>query len=94
MRIQFRLTCLAGLLICATTAIPAQQQTLQLWPDGNPEPSKVTGPEFDPSKETEKIVSGKTMIRVTNVSKPTLSVYSPDAAHNTGAAAPVFPGGS
>lgn len=93
MTIRFRLSCFAILLSCVTT-IRAQQQILPIWPQGNPEPSKLTGPEFDPSKDNEKIVSGKMTIRVTNVSKPMLLVYSPDAAHNTGAAALVFPGGS
>src|ERR1700733_14816041 len=71
-----------------------QQQTLLLWPNGNPEPSKVVGPETDPTTDANRIVSGKVTVRVTNVSKPNLAVYSPDAAKNTGAAALVFPGGS
>ena len=84
------------LLLALTSAsgMRAQQHTLPLWPQGNPEPSQVTGSEFDPSKDSERIVSGKVAIRVTNVSKPTLSVYSPDPARNSGAAALVFPGGS
>src|SRR5580692_3042797 len=72
----------------------AQQQTLLLWPNGNPEPSKVVGPEIDPTTDANRIVSGKVAVRVTNVSKPSLSVYSPDPAKNNGAAALVFPGGS
>jgi acetyl esterase/lipase len=72
---------------------PAQQHTLLLWPNGNPEPSKVVGPEVDPTTAADRMVSGKPTVRVTNVSKPTLAVYLPDAARNTGAAALVFPGG-
>jgi acetyl esterase/lipase len=72
----------------------AQQLTLPLWPNGNPEPSKITGPEIDPTTDANRIVSGKVTVRVTNVSKPSISVYAPDAAKNTGAAALVFPGGS
>ncbi len=86
-----------ALTLAATSALaqrPSQPTTLPLWPNGNPEPSKLTGPEFDPSKDSERIVSGKPAIRVTNISKPTLTVYSPPAAKNTGAAALVFPGGS
>jgi acetyl esterase/lipase len=70
-----------------------QQQTLLLWPNGNPEPSKVVGPEIDPTTDANRIVSGKATVRVTNVSKPSLTVYSPEPAKNTGAAALVFPGG-
>ena len=71
----------------------AQQHTLPLWPNGNPEPSTITGPEIDPTTDANRMVWGKVTVRVTNVSKPTLSVYSPAAGKNTGAAALVFPGG-
>lgn len=79
-------------ILLATTA-PAQQPTLPLWPNGNPEPSKVVGPEIDPTTDANRIVSGKVTVRITNVSKPSLTVYSPDPAKNTRAAALVFPGG-
>jgi len=82
------------LALAFTVSANAQQHTLPLWPQGNPEPTTLTGPETDPTTEANRIVSGKVTIRVTNVSKPLLSVYQPDAAHNTGAAALVFPGGS
>ena len=82
------------LLVLAPCAARAQQHTLPLWPQGNPEPSKMVGPETDPTTDKDRIVSGKVTVRVTNVSKPTLAVYAPDAARNTGAAALVFPGGS
>src|ERR1700761_5513017 len=84
----------ALLFLLVASKASAQQQTLPLWPQGNPEPSNLTGPETDPTTDANRIVSGKVTVRVTNISKPTLAVYSPDAAKNTGAAALVFPGGS
>jgi acetyl esterase/lipase len=84
---------LAPIFLLAASA-PAQHTTLPLWPNGNPEPSKVVGPEIDPTTDANRMVSGKPAIRVTNISKPTLTVYSPDPAKNTGAAALVFPGGA
>jgi len=72
----------------------AQGITLPLWPNGNPDPAAVTGPETDPTTDVDRMVSGKVTVRVTNVSKPTLAVFAPPAAKNTGAAALVFPGGS
>src|ERR1700712_5092151 len=83
-------------LLSVALALPlaAQQHTSALWPNGNPEPSKVIGPETDPTTDANRIVSGKVTVRVTNVSHPNLTVYSPDAAKNTGGAALVFPGGS
>lgn len=92
MRTLLRLA--AGLLFFVALPSFAQQHTLLLWPDGNPEPSKVVGPEIDPTTDANRMVSGKVTVRVTNVSKPSLSVYSPDPAKNNGVAALVFPGGS
>ena len=83
---------LPALALISATAL-AQTVTLPLWPNGNPEPSKITGPEIDPTTDANRIVSGKPAIRVTNVSKPSLAVFPPKT-NNTGAAALVFPGGS
>ncbi|MDE3104667.1 MAG: alpha/beta hydrolase [Acidobacteriota bacterium] len=95
-----RLRLLCCVLLCAATACTvvgsacAQVATLSLWPSGNPEPGTVTGPEFDPSKDSERLLAGRPVVRVTNVTHPMLSVYTPQHAANTGAAALVFPGGS
>jgi len=80
-------------VLAAASPVLAQQHTLQLWPNGNPEPSQVAGPEIDPSSEAERLRAGRPTHRITNVSHPTLGVYLPDPATNTGAAALVFPGG-
>ena len=85
----------AGLVLAAVASTAcAQQHTLPLWPKGNPEPSTLTGPETDPTTAANRTVSGKVTVRVTNVSKPTLSVYLPIKDRNTGAAMLVFPGGA
>jgi hypothetical protein len=70
------------LLLALFVAVPvkAQRYTLLLWPNGNPEPLKVVGPEIDPTTDANRIVSGKLTIRLTNVSKPNLAVYLPDPA--------------
>jgi acetyl esterase/lipase len=81
------------LLLSSAGAMPAQQQTIPLWPNGNPEPSKVVGPEIDPTTDANRIVSGKVTVRVTNISVPALQVFPSPADRNTGAAALVFPGG-
>ena len=84
---------LLALTLLTTPAI-AQHPTLLLWPSGNPEPTHLTGPETDPTTDKDRMVSGKPAVRVTNVSHPSLTVYSPEPAKDTGAAALVFPGGS
>lgn len=85
-----------ALLLTLFIAAPAvaQNVTLPLWPNGNPEPSKVVGPEIDPTAGNDPIVSGLPKIRVTNVSHPSLTLYPADPAKSNGAAALVFPGGA
>ena len=81
----------AVVMVCASAVGVAQKTTLPLWPGGNPEPSKVVGAEADTTTVTP---SGRSVLHVTNVSQPSLTVYAPAAGKNTGAAALVFPGGS
>jgi acetyl esterase/lipase len=85
---------IALLVVSLSSPLVAQQPAIPLWPNGNPEPSKVFGPEIDPTTDANRIVSGKVTIRVTNVSRPTLTVFPPPEGKNTGAAALVFPGGA
>ena len=87
-----RLGVVAVMVVSSMVGV-GQQTTLLLWPKGNPEPSKVVGPEMDPTTDADRMVSGKVTVRVTNGSKPTLTVYPPKGK-NRGAAALVFPGGS
>jgi len=87
-----RLTVL--LALCLNFSALAQKHTMLLWPNGNPEPSKVVGPETDPTTDANRIVSGKATVRVTNVSKPSFTVFPAPEGKNTGAAALVLPGGA
>jgi acetyl esterase/lipase len=91
---SLRILLCPSLLLAFTLPLLAQQRTVLLWPEGNPEPSKVVGAEVDPATDANRFVSGKVTIRVTNVSRPSLTVYSPPSARNIGVAALVFPGGS
>lgn len=63
---------------------------MSLWPAAVPSKLAVPGPEAVSSKTN--MVAGKPWVAVTNVSKPTMTVYSPEK-DNTGAAVVVFPGG-
>jgi acetyl esterase/lipase len=51
----------------------------------------VPGPEIETSR-TDPLVAGRPWLATTNVTRPTLTVYTPKGK-NTGAAAVVFPGG-
>lgn len=87
---------LAGVGFAAASRLPAQQPmtVLPLWATVTPEPPMTTEPEKDVTTPQDNLISGHRSARLTNVAKPTLSVYPP--AHgvaNSGAAALVFPGG-
>ncbi len=66
--------------------------TLKLWPHGAPGSSANAGPEVDTTTAKDNLIAGKPLIRLGNVSDPTLTVYAPKGK-NTGAAVVVFPGG-
>lgn len=66
--------------------------TLPLWTDGAPGASPNSAAEADTTTEKDNLIAGKPLIRLGNVSKPTLTLYTPKGK-NTGAAVVVFPGG-
>lgn len=94
-----RLLCFA--LTAFSASMMAQQSawqpapghlTLPLWPGGAPGAPANLPPEVDTTTAKDKLIAGKPLVRLDNVSKPTLTLYSPKG-NNTGAAVVVFPGG-
>ena len=69
----------------------AGRSQLPLWPGSAPDAQPVPGPEIVTSR-TDPMVAGRPWRAVTNVTQPTITVYTPKG-RNTGAAALVFPGG-
>ncbi len=67
--------------------------TLNIWPHGAPGVPANLGPEIDTTTAKENLIAGKPLVRLGNVSNPALTLYSPPADKNTGAAVVVFPGG-
>ena len=67
--------------------------TLALWPNGAPGGQPNPAPEVDTTAAKDDLIAGKPLIRLGNVSSPTLTLYSPHGK-NTGAAVVVFPGGA
>ena len=67
--------------------------SLNLWPHGAPGAAPSSAAEVDTTTANDRLVAGKPVLRLGNVSVPTLTVYSPPGK-NTGAAIVVFPGGS
>jgi acetyl esterase/lipase len=63
-----------------------------IWPGAVPDAQPVAGPEDETTPVTDSLVAGKPWVKVSNVTRPTMTVYSPKEK-NTGAAVVVFPGG-
>src|SRR5580692_11296918 len=85
----------AGLI--AQTTTPAwpptpDHPTLPLWPGTPPDAQPAPGPEGDLTTAKDGSAGGKRIIRLGNVSAPTLTLYAPKS-NNTGVAILIFPGG-
>ena len=65
---------------------------MKIWPGAAPGAAGATAPEKDMTTAKDNLIADKPLIRLGNVSVPTLTLYSPKGK-NTGAAVVVFPGG-
>jgi hypothetical protein len=70
---------------------PQGTQEIELWPGTPPDALEPEAPEQ--VVQTKKLVGGKPWHAVSNVSKPTLTVFFPAKERSKGAAVVVFPGG-
>jgi acetyl esterase/lipase len=64
---------------------------IAIWPVAAPDAQPVPGPE-SVQTDAKSLIAGKPTTGVTNVTRPTMTVYSPKGK-NTGVAVVVFPGG-
>lgn len=99
MRKYLILLTLSGLSCAATYAqgtawhAPGEHVTLELWPHGAPGAAASAEPEKDMTTPKDHVIAGRPVIRLGNVSEPTLTLYTPKGK-NTNAAVVVFPGGA
>jgi acetyl esterase/lipase len=86
---------LAGIGFFVSTALFAADAppVFSLWPGTAPGETNVIGEEKDMTKDGEGLVAGQRVIRLGNVSKPTITLYRAPKDKDTGAAVVVFPGG-
>jgi acetyl esterase/lipase len=80
---------------CAVAmSLNAQSQTISLWPHGVPGPRATSEKEHDVTTAKDGQPGGKAVIRLGNVTEPSITVYQPRPEnHPTGTAVVVFPGG-
>lgn len=74
-------------------AAPAAPLILDVWPGPPPAETKTFPPEADQTKDTDKLIAGRRIIKLGNVSVPQLAVYRPDPAKDTGTSVVICPGG-
>lgn len=77
----------------ATAAEGSPPAEIKLWTGAPPGGLRDVGPEHDSTKSTDKLVGGKPVVRTTNVSTPTLTVFEADPKNANGTAVVVCPGG-
>ncbi|HTJ29407.1 MAG TPA: alpha/beta hydrolase [Acidobacteriaceae bacterium] len=99
MRLSALLSVLAVFAIAATVSAqkpdwppPPGYTTLHLWPHGAPGAPVASGPEVDTTRSSDNSIASRPLIRLGNVTDPTLTLYAAKGK-NTGAAVVVFPGG-
>ena len=85
-------------LLVASSAFTARlcaapSEPILLWPQGAPGGDAGVGEEHDTTKPTDNLISGKPVIRLGNVTKPTITVYRAPQDLDTGTAVVVCPGG-
>ena len=85
------------LSVAAVSTLPGSRlpspDPIPLWPAEAPGEKGDIGEERDMTKPKDGMVGGRPVIRLGNVSKPTLTVYRPAKDKDTGASVVVCPGG-
>jgi len=71
----------------------AKPITWNLWPGQAPGEVKQLGPEVDTTTPAGRLVAGRRVIRLTNVSIPNITIFRPDGAIDTGTSVIIAPGG-
>jgi acetyl esterase/lipase len=77
----------------STGAKAVEPRPISLWQGTPPGETAAYPAETDTTKPGDDLIAGRRVIRLGNVSDPTITIYQPDSARNTGAAVVVCPGG-
>lgn len=85
--------CALGVAICGVALGSPEPTTIKLWSGQPPGDKETLPPEADLNQPSDGLIAGRKIIRLGNVSEPTVTIYSPDPAKATGAAILVAPGG-
>jgi acetyl esterase/lipase len=87
--------CVLGASLASPWCLSAKpSDPIPLWPQGAPEEKQDLGPEKDTTGPKDGLVAGKTVIRLGNVTQPTLTIYPAPRDKANGAAVVICPGGA
>ena len=79
--------------ISGSVASAAEPIAINVWPGKPPGETKELPPEADQTKPEDKLIAGRRIIKLGNVSTPQITVYRPSPEKDTGAAVVICPGG-
>src|SRR5580765_4824286 len=85
--------CSLLLLIGSSGASGAEPLTINIWTGKPPGETKEFPPEADQTKPEDKLIAGRRIIKLGNVSTPQLAIYRPPKEKDTGASVIICPGG-
>ena len=80
-------------ITCCSTALAAEPITVNVWPSKPPGETKELPPEADQTKPEDKLIAGRRIIKLGNVSTPQIAIYRPAPDKDTGASVVICPGG-
>ena len=79
---------------CCSVVVAAEPLTINVWPGKPPGESKEQlAPDTDQTKPEDKLIAGRRIIKLGNVSTPQITVYRPSPDKDTGASVVICPGG-
>jgi len=83
----------AFLVVILAVLTASASEPVALWPKGAPGEKGDIGVERDMTKPGDGLYGGKRVVRIGNVSTPTITLYRPPQSKDTRAAVVVCPGG-
>ncbi len=93
MQTMIALLVMAAAAVAASAAQTPASAQVRLWPGTAPGETGDIGPEHDTTPEAERKPARQAILRLTNVTEPTLQVFRPAPGRSNGAAVLVCPGG-
>jgi acetyl esterase/lipase len=89
------LSCAAGVMQAQPWQPSAGHTQIPIWPNGAPDAANAANAaaETDTTTAKDNLIAGKPLIRLGNVSVPTITYYAPKHANGPAPAIVVFPGG-